>query len=197
MGDGIRNHGDASGVAGAFARSDRPPAQPAMSDLQRQAVGGAVTKLISASIGDICVVMSKSPAHKHFALADIEWKVLPAVLTGQFHVAEAMHTATGARAPLAVVTWARVSDETDARLRGGPGQPIRLRPDEWAAGPHHWLVDIAGEPRAIASAFEALLAGPFKDREVKILATDASGAPAVSTLGALLQSAGNTAGGAA
>ncbi|MBA4026593.1 MAG: hypothetical protein C0511_20300 [Hyphomicrobium sp.] len=92
---------------------------------------------------------------------------------------------------------ARVSDETDARLRAAPGQPIRLRPDEWAAGPNHWLVDIAGEPRAIASAFEALLAGPFKDREVKILATDASGAPGVSTLGALLQSAQNTAGSAA
>lgn len=40
-----------------------------------------------------------------------------------------------------------------------------------------------------AGAFEALLAGPFKDREVRIATTDGSGAPRVSTLGALVAAA--------
>ncbi|WP_158816036.1 toxin-activating lysine-acyltransferase [Methylocapsa sp. S129] len=50
-------------------------------------VGAAASKLFAASIGDIVVVLSRSPAHKHYSLAHIEWMALPPVAAGQFYVA--------------------------------------------------------------------------------------------------------------
>ncbi|MEQ1718868.1 MAG: toxin-activating lysine-acyltransferase [Hyphomicrobium sp.] len=156
-----------------------PSASPEFSSQQ---ITGAVSKLISASIGDVCVVFSRSAAHKHYTFADMEWMVLPAVVTGQAYVAEAQHTESGARAPVAAVLWARVSDETDQRLTATLGQKIRLRPDEWASGDNFWIIDVAGDPRAVVAALKTLLGGPLKDHDVKVATVDAQGAPRVEML---------------
>ena len=98
-----------------------------VSDSERQAaellksldpaqVGAAVSRLFAASIGDMAVVFSRSAAHKHYSLADIEWMVLPPVAAGQFYVVEAMDKERGFRAPVAAVTWAFVSEEVDKAL---------------------------------------------------------------------------------
>lgn len=42
-----------------------------------QAVGAAVSKLISATIGEIAVIFARSPAQKHYTFADLEWMVMP------------------------------------------------------------------------------------------------------------------------
>ena len=67
-------------------------------------VGAALSKLLAASIGDMVVVLSRSPAHKHYSLADIEWMVLPPVFTGQLYLVEDAHKERGFRAPIAAVT---------------------------------------------------------------------------------------------
>lgn len=89
----------------------------------KRLAGAAMSKLISATVGDVVIVFSKSPSHKHHALADIEWMVLPPVLAGQVYVAEAAHKEHGGRAPLAVVTWARESDEVDQKLHAHSSSP--------------------------------------------------------------------------
>lgn len=148
----------------------------------QEAIGAATSKLISASIGDIAVLFSRSSKHKHYSLADIEWLVLPAVFSGQFFIAEASHAETGHRAPVAVVTWARVSPELDQRLTVNVGQSFRLRPDEWSSGDIFWLIDAVGDPRTVVGALEALLQGPFKDRDVKVASVDAHGTPHIEML---------------
>ncbi len=158
-----------------------------------QQIAGAISKLISATIGDCAVVFSKSPAHKHYSLADIEWMILPAVVTGQVYVADAQHKESGARVPVAVVLWARVSTETDQRLAASPDQKIRLRPDEWQSGDIFWIIDVAGDPQAIEIALRQLAATTFKDRPAKIVSVDAQGRPRVELLGNL--TAGNEAAG--
>jgi hemolysin-activating ACP:hemolysin acyltransferase len=168
-------------VAGS-ALTDAPP-------LIRQQIAAALSKLISAHIGDICVVMSRAPAHKHYSLADIEWKVMPAVLAGQFYVAEAEHKEHGVRAPVAVVTWARVSAEVDARLTESAGTPIRLRPDEWTSGDIIWLVDIVGDQQGISGALTVLAVSAFKDRAAKITVREETGSVRVETLKALMTAA--------
>ena len=40
-----------------------------------------MSKLVSASIGDIAVVFSKSAAHKHYTFADLEWMILSDAVT--------------------------------------------------------------------------------------------------------------------
>ena len=143
-----------------------------MASIPPQAVGAAVSKLISATVGEIAVIFSRSPGHKHFTFADLEWMVLPAVLTGQFYVAEMMHKENGARAPVAVVLWASVSAETDKRLSENPGQRPLLRPYEWKGGDQLWIIDLAGEPAAVAGSLKHLTATQFKDRHVNMLLRD-------------------------
>jgi hemolysin-activating ACP:hemolysin acyltransferase len=49
-----------------------------------QQVAGAVSKLISATIGDCVVVFSRPQTQNHYSLTDIEWMVFPAAVMGQF-----------------------------------------------------------------------------------------------------------------
>jgi len=179
-------NGTAAGISVTAADGVRP--DPAV-------LSAAVSKLISASIGDICVVMSRAAAHKHYSLADIEWKVLPAVLAGQFYIADAAAQDGGFRAPIAFVTWARVSAEVDQRLTETAGQ-LRLRPEEWTSGEISWLIDAVGDPRGLNVAFRWLESAPFKERRLKVIVRDASGAPTVDTLDCLIADAKAVGGGA-
>jgi hemolysin-activating ACP:hemolysin acyltransferase len=171
------------------SRDDSPGATETAKELNDVQMGAALSKLISASVGDIAVVMSRSPGHKHHTLADIELMVLPAVATGQFYVAEAASKERGFRAPIACVTWASVSDEVDARLREDAGRKIRLRPDEWNGGAHLWLVDMAGDAHALSGALETLLETRFKDKVVNVATRDADGAVRMQTLAELATAA--------
>jgi len=167
--------------------AEHPPVAltEAMKALPPAAFAGAASKLVAASVGDVAVVFSRSPAHKHYALADIEWMILPPVAHGQFYVAEAVNKATGFRAPIAVVTWALVSEEVDQRLSADLSHRIRLRPDEWKSGDVAWVVDLAGAPAGMSHALQWLKAGPFKDRDVKVIARDTDGVAGVRMLSEL------------
>ena len=153
--------------------------------LDKRLLGAAAAKLVAASIGDSAIVMSRSPAHKHFSLADIEWMILPPVLTGQFYVAEMAHEETGFHVPIALATFAFVSEDVDHRLQSDLSRAPRLRPDEWQSGEIGWIIDLAGDPRGISAALEWLKAGPFKARSAKLILRDGAGAR-VETLAGLM-----------
>jgi hemolysin-activating ACP:hemolysin acyltransferase len=152
-------------------------------------VGAAQSKLVAASIGDIVVVLSRSSAHKHYSLADIEWMVMPPVIAGQFYVAEAADKERGFRAPVAVVTWAFVSEEVDQLLQEQAAPLRRLRPDEWKNGVIGWLIDAAGDSVGVRTALQWLAAGPFKEQPLKMTVRGEGETAKVTTLGALLTEA--------
>jgi hemolysin-activating ACP:hemolysin acyltransferase len=157
-----------------------------LKSLDKTHVGAAASKLFAASVGDMVVVLSRSPAHKHYFLADIEWMVLPAIAAGQFYIVDVIHKERGVRVPVAAVTWAFVSQEVDARLREGAGQRARLRPDEWKSGDVGWLIDAVGNGNGLDSALQWLKAGPFKERPLNLITRGEQGAPVASTLQALM-----------
>jgi len=45
-------------------------------------------RTIGRMLGDIVWLMSQSPAHKHFSLADLEWMVMPPLALGQYRILE-------------------------------------------------------------------------------------------------------------
>jgi len=141
-----------------------------------------LTKRITTAFGEIVAVFLRAPAHRHLFLADLEWLVLPALATGQFALAEARHKESGLAAPVAVMLWATVSAEVDARLTANAGKPVRLKPDEWAAGPNAWLVEAVGEPRAVKALIDKTLRGPLKGRSLKVTTRGADGTPALQLL---------------
>jgi hemolysin-activating ACP:hemolysin acyltransferase len=141
-----------------------------------------MTKRISTALGEIVSVLLRAPAHRHLFLADLEWLVLPALATGQFALAEARHEESGLAAPVAVMLWATVSAEVDARLTANVDKPVRLKPDEWAAGPNAWLVEAVGEPRAVKALIDETLRRQLKGRGLKVRTRGADGKPALQLL---------------
>jgi len=149
----------------------------------------ALTKRMSAAFGEIVGVMMRERQHRFAFLSDLEWMVMPALATGQFAVAEARSKNSGLTAPRAVILWASVSKEIDARLSANPGVPIRLKPAEWASGTHGWLVDAIGDARAIKVLIDQTLTGPLKSRSLKIVTRGDGGKPVVQEMKAPSNSA--------
>jgi hemolysin-activating ACP:hemolysin acyltransferase len=108
---------------------------------------------------------------------------MPPAAAGQFYVAELADKQRGFRAPVAVVTWALVSEEVDRRLESQAGRLLRLRPDEWNSGEIAWLIDAAGSPAGVKAALQRLADGPFKERALKVVVREEPGG--VARVGAL------------
>ncbi len=123
-----------------------------------------------------------SPGHKHYALADLEWMLVPAVLSNQFSIAEARNRDSGPLRPVAAVLWAKVSEETDERLCSDLDRPLRLRPDEWASGDIVWIIDAIGPAKIVNSTVDRMRETVFADRPVKTRALGKDGKRMIRTL---------------
>ncbi len=92
--------------------------------------------------------MTQSPLHRHFALADLEWMVMPAVLLNQYRLFHDQGRPVGA------ALWAFLSEEAEAKLSL---TPVRLRPDEWKSGDRCWLVDLIAPWATVENRLAALM----------------------------------------
>jgi cytolysin-activating lysine-acyltransferase len=135
-----------------------------------------------ATLGQITVILMRTPQHRHTFLSDLEWLVMPAIATNQFMTADHRDSKTGITVPLAVVLWACVSEDVDTRLSSHPEQRVRLKPEEWASGTIPWLVEAAGEPQAIGRLMRDLLERRFPDKDIKTIGRSADGNPCVRLL---------------
>jgi hemolysin-activating ACP:hemolysin acyltransferase len=125
-------------------------------------------KLATANFGGAVSLFMRSPAHRHYTLADLEWCLIPALALNQFMVAEAK-LPNGQAVPVALVLWARVSDEIDARLSSAPRYPLRLHPNEWQSGDVFWIIGAAGEPKAVQQCIDMLAKTAFEGTQFKML----------------------------
>lgn len=177
--------GSVNGVAAPTPEASPSAPQPgepiALSPEQLQQRAGAA-KLAAAAFGEVVSVLMRSAQYKHFALTDLEWLVVPAVMTGQFSLAEAQSKTSGFTAPVGLVLWASVSAETDQRLAAEPGRQIRLRPDEWRSGDILWVVDAIGERRVVGAMLKRLRERQWQGRAVKIRTRGPDGKPEVKVL---------------
>ncbi|GAB5457605.1 MAG: hypothetical protein Hens3KO_06350 [Henriciella sp.] len=141
---------------------------PGASKVQPQAA--APKKTVSQVLGEITWLLTQSPIHKQLFIGDLEWFAMPPLLLEQFRV---FH---GKEHPAGVALWARVSEETDQRLRHGA---FKLRPDEWKSGDIPWLIELVapfgGQQEMMADLSAALFpneaynyhqVGPDGSREV-------------------------------
>jgi len=127
-------------------------------------------------------VLMRSPHYRNYALADLQWLVLPPLMTGQFRIGEAKPDPKGPALPVAVVFWAFVSPDVDKRLMEAKTAAPQLTPEEWKSGDIPWLVHAAGETRFVRSVIEQLMKTTFKGRSVKVLAGDQEGNAKVHVL---------------
>ena len=154
------------------------------------------------SFAQVVAVLMRDPNFRTMPLADLEWLVLPAVMSGQFRVAEAPaslgpgkgpdkaadkapdKTRTGGvLVPVAVALWARVSGEIDKALAGSLDRPVRLKPHQWASGEHVWLVAVAGDRRAVPKLIERIASTELKGQRIKMRVKGTGNTVVVKTLG--------------
>lgn len=84
-------------------------------------------------LGKVTWLLSLSPQHRYMFLADLDWRIRPAIVLRQCRLFHKDNRA------VAFVSWAYVSDEVAGRLQLMPG---RLQPQEWRSGNKFMLVDV-------------------------------------------------------
>jgi cytolysin-activating lysine-acyltransferase len=136
---------------------------------EEKAKRAAMARQSSAVVGDLVFLLMRDPRFKNFAIADLEWLVLPAVITGQYAMAHG-ERGDGVSVPIAAVLWASVSEEVDARLEENLHRPFRLTPTEWTGGEICWLAQTIGPPQMVNGLIEKLRPEhpAFKGRQVKM-----------------------------
>lgn len=128
---------------------------------------------VSHMLGEVTWLLSQSSAHKHFAIGDLEWLVMPPILREQFRV---FH---GESHPLGVALWAYLSEDAEMRMveAAASGAGARLRPDDWKSGDRLWLVELVApfatpENKLTEAMLADLVQNVFREEKIKLHVTD-------------------------
>jgi cytolysin-activating lysine-acyltransferase len=116
-------------------------------------------------LGPALWLYAKDPVKRYLFLADTDWALLPPVVLDQCR----LYTKDGL--PYAFITWAKVNDAIDARLR--EGQP-KIAPHEWQSGEHVWLIDVVAPFGQRDETLQELRETVFPGRKVCALLPDSS-----------------------
>jgi hemolysin-activating ACP:hemolysin acyltransferase len=134
------------------------------------------------NFSQVIAVLMRDANFKNLMIADLEWLVFPALLSGQFKLAHSRsHPGKnnddhgGAFIPVALAMWARVSPQVDKALSENLDKPAQLRPDQWSCGDIPWLMVIAGDKRAVPTFLKQLGEKEFKGEDVKLRAQGPNG----------------------
>ena len=134
--------------------------------------GAVVPPTVSHLLGEMTWLLTQSPLHRAFAIGDIEWLAMPALLHEQFYLFR-----DGQR-PVGLALWAKCNAEAVGKLERGMVDPVnRLTLEEWKSGDQIWLVDLIApfatiENRQREIMIADLISGPLKGLEFRFHQTD-------------------------
>jgi cytolysin-activating lysine-acyltransferase len=142
------------------------------------------------SFAQVVAVLMRDRNFRQMRLADLEWLVLPAVMAGQFRLAQmpapqgsVKGKDGGVLVPVAVALWARVSAAIDKQLSENLDKSVRLGAGDWASGDNVWLMAVAGDRRMIPKFVDQLAKTEFKGQRVKMRVRGPDNTVVVKTLG--------------
>lgn len=148
----------------------------------------------AAALSNVVALMMRDPKFREMKIGDLEWLVMPAIMSGQWQLAQGTTPAgekkdgaqsPGRMFPVAAALWARVSPAVDARLSANLDKPMVLKPQEWTSGDIVWIIAVPGQAQYLKKFLQHLQTSVFKGRTVKLRSV-ANGKPAVRTLQDLL-----------
>ncbi|MGF7151476.1 cytolysin-activating lysine-acyltransferase [Sphingomonas zeicaulis] len=119
---------------------------------------------VSHILGEMTWLLSQSPLHRALAIGDLEWLVMPALLTEQFYLFR-----EGDR-PIGLALWAHCGPAAEQKLVSGMIEAEnRLTLEEWNSGQQTWLVDLiapfaTAENRQRELMFADLISGPLRGK---------------------------------
>ena len=122
------------------------------------------------AFGEIVVLLSRSPMYRHLSLADLEWLVMPALMTNKVTTVRGkLKEQQGLTIPLGLAMWAHVSEDVDKKLEAQKNAniPFRLAPQDWKSGEIPWLLDVVGPKEVTPALVKKLEETVFKDQSYK------------------------------
>jgi len=132
-------------------------------------------RLISAKFGNMIAILMQSKVHQDMRLSQLHDRIVAPLLSNQFRIAEAQSKEGGEIIPVALLMWARVSDEVHERLKNNLDAPIELARDEWSSGENYWIVDAIGQQRFLIPLLTDLRNSDLKDKQVSYRAEGKEG----------------------
>lgn len=123
-------------------------------------------------LGEMTWLLTQSPLHRALAIGDLEWLVMPALLTQQFYVFR------DGEQPVGLALWAKTDAAGERKLAAGLIEPAnRLTLEEWSGGDRLWLVDLiapfADETnRHLEVMLADLISGPLRGQEFRFHRAD-------------------------
>jgi cytolysin-activating lysine-acyltransferase len=105
-------------------------------------------------LGAVTWLMLQQAANRHTLLSELEWRVMPALVLNQAKLY------LRDEAPMAFVSWAKLSEEVAQRYQIAPHQ---LTMADWASGDQIWLIDVftpyGGAQEVLKNLREKVFAG--------------------------------------
>jgi cytolysin-activating lysine-acyltransferase len=105
-------------------------------------------------LGAVTWLMMQQAANRHTLLSELEWRVMPALVLNQAKLY------LKDEAPMAFVSWAKLSEEVAQRYQAAPHQ---LTMADWASGDQIWLIDVftpyGGAQEVLQNLREKVFAG--------------------------------------
>lgn len=123
---------------------------------------------------EILWLMTRTPSHRHFFIADAEWLIFPPIARAQFRI---YRDEKGS--PAGCVLWATLSDEVQARVESGT---TRLAPADWNSGDNLWIIDVIAPQGKAGAMVEDMRNTVFKGKAFKFHATDEDGKRTVQSI---------------
>ena len=160
-----KGNGDEAAPAATATPPPLPPSARAAAQPKTVRVNAqAYSRGVFQAFGAIIAVCCRSKSHRGRTLEQIAEVVTPAVISGQFSLAEATNKKDGLVTPVAAVLWASVSEAVDRRLTGGA---TKLQAGDWKSGNIIWIMAAVGDSRTVNAMVKRLREKTWKGRLVK------------------------------
>ena len=108
-------------------------------------------------LGAVSWLMMQQSATRHTLLSELEWRVMPALILDQAKLFMRDN------APVAYVSWAKLSDDVAKRYQQAPHQ---LSASDWKSGEQIWIVDLCAPFGGMQEVMKDLRESVFVGQEI-------------------------------
>ena len=117
-------------------------------------------------LGAVSWLMLQQSATRHTLLSELEWRVMPALVLDQAKLFMRED------APVAYVSWARLSDDVAKRYQQAPHH---LSASDWKSGEQIWIVDLCTPFGGMQEVMKDLRESVFAGQEIHQFTLGADG----------------------
>ncbi len=123
-------------------------------------------------LGVVTWLMLQNSTTRHTLISELEWRVMPPLVRDQSRIY------LQDNAPVAYVSWARLSDASAERYKF---PPHHLSSTDWNSGENNWVVDLCAPFGGASDIIHVLRNTVFKGQALNQLSVAADGRPEVIT----------------